>query len=837
MTLRADSYNASALPNMNVHQFYSLDMPQAPSSALADIFSFEGTRGIGEPTKYAIRFTHALHDLSRIEYLNKAAAFVIQPPRRDRWSQLEPARRVQGVVTSFALLSSNRDQSTYEVVLESRLALLRNERKCRFFLDQSIPEIIRQILRENGFDRMLADFEFTLYRTYRKFSFIMQWGEDDLTFITRLCRRCGMWFVCETGKHCERVRFCDDLTHYRRDPNLAVAYGAPAGLESSGVESVSSLEMHAAIIPTRHSVRTYHTEQRTPEPINGSKLIRDDSTTFGEVYVWGTSCLTEDEAKDEAQLRHEAALAAQIEYRGTCDMLDLTPASVLKLTNRALPDAKHGLLTLRVTCRASRQKPYSVEFTAIPSDRLYRLPLMEHLWPKIDGVITGTIASPGGYKDPYLDRQGRYIVHLHADRDERMPGLRSCPMRLAKPFAGPGQTGFHFGLVEGTVVTVGFLWGNPDLPYISQVLHTAEDTDPVTAGYPWGTRNTLRTRSNNTLEFDDRAKRERIKLATELGKTQLNLGYTVDRDNKDRGEGFELRTDMKGHVRAGGGVLVSADMQEMARGEQTDMQPATNQFQLTQAQAKGLADAAAVAKAEIADLKEENQWLKDELAGLKKSVIALSAPHGIGVATPDRVMVSAGKDVSVTTSSRFNVNAIRNVAIAAGGVLSLFAHRLGIRLFAAQGKVQIQAQSDAMELVAQQNMQLTSASGTLTANAANGVVLSGGGTAYIKVQGDNVEIGGAGCLILKIIEIQKEGPGALSLPLPKFDQTHIANDERFILSDNLTGRPVANRPYKIQLADGRMVEGTTNAKGETSLTQQDIAQGIRLMLSKNNKDA
>jgi type VI secretion system secreted protein VgrG len=195
--------------------------------------------------------------------------------------------------------------------------------------------------------------------------------------------------------------------------------------------------------------------------------------------------------------------------------------------------------------------------------------------------------------------------------------------------------------------------------------------------------------------------------------------------------------------------------------------------------------------------------------------------------------VSAGKDVSVATSSRFNVNAIRNVAIAAGEVLSLFAHKLGIKLFAARGKVQIQAQSDAMELVAQKNMQITSADGTATLNAANGVVLNGGGSAYIKVQGDNVEIGGAGCLILKIIEIQKEGPGALSLPLPKFDQTSIANNERFVLSDNLTGRPVADRPYRIQLADGRIVEGMTNAEGETSLTPNDIAQGIKLMLSKN----
>ncbi|KVV38087.1 type IV secretion protein Rhs [Burkholderia territorii] len=837
MTASTAFSDTPARAGVNIHQFYSLELMGAPAAALADIYAFEGTRGIGEPTRYTIEFTHPRHDLSRSEFLNRIGAFVVQPPPRDRWSEPEGARRVQGVVTGFALKATNRDQSLYEIVLESRLALLRNAQKCRFFLDMTIPEIIEQILREHEFNQVFAGFEFKLHRTYRKRSFLMQWGEDDLAFITRLCRRSGIWFVCEEGERCERVRFGDDYAHYRRDPErLTVAYRPHSGLETHGVESVSSLEMRAKTLPATYTVRTFNTETAVSEPIQTASQIREDRTTYGDAYTWGTPNLSEDEAKEEAQLRREAAQAEQVEYHGECDMLDLTPASVLKLSNRALPEAKYGLVVVRAKCSATRKQAYHVKFEAIPSDRQYRMPLKEGTWPRIDGVITGTIASSGGWKDPYLGKQGDYVVDIHMDRDKRVPGLQSCPMRLAKPFAGPDRTGFHFGLVEGTVVGVSFLWGCVDLPFISHVLHTAQHTDPIVAGSPWGTRNTLRTRSNNTLEMDDRDGKEHIKLATEHGKTQLNLGFTVDRDQQPRGEGFELRTDDRGHVRAGGGLLVSSDKQDKAIGKTTDMRPAANQFALTQAQAQGLADAAAVAQAEIADLQAENAWLKDELAGLKKAVIALSAPNGIGLATPERVMMSAGKDVSVGTSARFNVNALRNVAIAAGDVLSLFAHKLGIKIFSARGKVQIQAQSDAMELVAQKDMRITSADGTTTVNAANGVVLGGGGTAYIKVQGDNVEIGGAGCLILKIIEIQKEGPGALSLPLPKFNQVDIAHDERFILSDDITGRPVANRPYKIQLANGQIVEGITSDKGETSLSRQDVAQGLKLLLQ-NNKEA
>jgi type VI secretion system secreted protein VgrG len=306
--------------------------------------------------------------------------------------------------------------------------------------------------------------------------------------------------------------------------------------------------------------------------VQAAKDIHADRTVYGESYVWGTPYLTDEEAVAEAQLRHEAALAAQVTFRGVCDLLDLTPGSVMKLSNRPLPDAKHGLLVVQVTCSASRKTPYRVAFDAIPSDRFYRLPLLEETWPRIEGVITGTIASTGRLRDPHLDARGRYIVHIHADQDARTPGLQSCPMRLAKPFAGADHTGFHFGLVDGTVVTVGFLWGNPDLPYISQVLHTAGHPDPIVASGPWGTRNTIRTRSNNTIELDDRKDREHIKVSTECGKSlDRTLGTGRDRrGNAEQSAGLgrkrrercdvlplqRERREARGHRRGSGGFIV-----------------------------------------------------------------------------------------------------------------------------------------------------------------------------------------------------------------------------------------------------------------------------------------
>ncbi|KND55920.1 Rhs element Vgr protein [Candidatus Paraburkholderia kirkii] len=118
--------------DQSLHRRYYLDMPQAPSSVLADILAFDGTRAIGEPTKYTIIFTHPSHTLSRTEYIGNMATFVIQPPpvARDGSTGTEPASKVKGVMTGFACLSRSRDESTYEIVLESRLALMHKRPKC-----------------------------------------------------------------------------------------------------------------------------------------------------------------------------------------------------------------------------------------------------------------------------------------------------------------------------------------------------------------------------------------------------------------------------------------------------------------------------------------------------------------------------------------------------------------------------------------------------------------------------------------------------------------------------------------------------------------------------------
>jgi type VI secretion system secreted protein VgrG len=801
-------------PGIDVHQYYTLDIPSTASAALADIYSFSGSRGMGEPTKYTIQFTHPQRDLPRGDYIGKISSFSIQPPLATHWSTPEAARRVHGVITRLTQIASNHEQTLYEVTLESRLALLRNTPRTRFFLGMSEPEIIRQILEEHEFNQLFADFSFNLYRTYRKRPIITQWCEDDLTFISRLCRRVGIWFVCQAGERCEQVRFGDDVTHYVHDrERFAVPLLEPSSLHPAGRESISSLSMRSAMVPARFSVRSYSPEQPNNSTVSDTQQVSDDSTPYGETYTWGLDLADEQDSAREAQLRHEAALAQQVVYSGTCDMLDIGPSCVLELSNRELPDVRHGLLVVSMTCSASRKQGYKVEFEAIPCERQYRMPLKEDTWPRIEGVVTGTIAATKDYVGPYLDGQGRYIVNLHADRDARTPGLESCPMRLAKPFAGAGQTGFHFGLEAGTIVTVAFLWGNPDLPFISQVLHTAKHTDPVVSGFPWAQRNTLRTRSNNTLQMEDRKGQEHIKLATEHGKTQLNLGFAVDRENAARNEGYELRTDMHGVLRAAKGLYFSADAQPRANGQALDMRAAMEQLRAAQARMRSLSDAVQRARAVVAECEAQKSLLETQLKDLQQAVLLASAPHGVAITSGEHMQFSAGAHLFTTAGGNADTAVGGNYTVAAGRAVSLYADTQGMKLYSAAGKIDVQAQGDSLNLAALKGVTIASTNDSITLNASKSLTLLCGGS-YIKLSSAGVEIGSPFDVAIKgPLRIAPSATQREALPLmPQQEATGMQLWHAY-----LNGEPVKNAPFKVTFPDGSTRSGTLDANGRGTI--------------------
>lgn len=443
-----------------------------------------------------------------------------------------------------------------------------------------------------------------------------------------------------------------------------------------------------------------------------------------------------------------------------------------------MPDAPNGQVITEVIHTGARDEAYRNTYKAIPSDRRFRLPINDAKWPRMSGTLSGRITSPGKYKYAYLTKDGHYVVRFDLDFDAWPKGEESVPLRLAKPFAGALQTGFHFPLIDGTEVAIAFHDGNPNRPYIAHAMHNSEHGDLITNQHQWLSRNVIHTQSNNKLRMEDWEGQESIKLSTEYaGKTQLNLGYLVDGKRKRRGDGFELRTSGHGALRSGRGMLFTAWTQP-ADAPQLDMAAAMNDIRTVLSQAQALANAASQSKAEIADLKAENEWLRSSVNELKQAVMLLTAPNGIAMATPDRVSVTAGRDVHVATKADCNVSAMAKIALAAGEALSLFASRLGIKIFASKGKVEIQAQSDALDLFADRQLHIASANADVLIDAGKKVAIGSSG-AYLVFENHAATFHCSGGFKIKAASFTFEGPDGQSCQLPALPKSQLQVSDQY----------------------------------------------------------
>ncbi|CAG2159136.1 type VI secretion system Vgr family protein [Cupriavidus numazuensis] len=788
-------------------QAYFLEVPSARSAAGLSVVSFEALERLGEPYRVKVALTHP-EELARADYLRKDATFVIDPGDGS-----EP-RTFGGCITRFSRTGTTRDHSVYEMELRPKVALLTLTKASRVYQNKTAPQIIEAILRRHGLEGQ--QFAFRTRRQYPEHKFRLQFQMTDWDYIRLLMEQEGLYSFFVSGKFSAQFgdvfTVADDVDHYLYQPELRVPYRETAGLES-GIETVFDLQTHVQTVPESFLTADYNPADAHERKSGEANIARKEKGTYGQSYVFGTHHLDAAGAKWEAQLRHEAALAGQLVYAGQSNVLSLRPARILRM-DIDLPDAPNGQVITEVSHFGGRDQAYRNAYQAIPSDRRYRLPVDERQWPRIAGTLSARITSPSRYKYAYLTQDGHYVVRFDLDFDEWPHGGESVPLRLAKPFAGALQTGFHFPLIDGTEVAIGFHDGNPNRPYIAHALHNSQTSDLITSQRRWMSRNVIRTQANK-LRFEDWEGQEGIKAATDYGKTQLNLGYLVDNKLGRRGGGYELRTDLKGVLRAGEGIFISADAQRGADGQALDMQAAKQQLDTAQARMKTLAEAVTRAKAVVAACEAQQALLEQQVAGLQEAVLLASAPRGMALTSGEHMQLAAGGHLFTTAGGNADTAVGGNYTVAAGNAVSLYANAQGMKLFAGKGKVELQAQADGLELTALKGVAIASTEDGITLNARKSLTLLCGG-AYIKLEGGQVEIGSAGAIMLKG-PLRIDGSATRQGALPLLPTQQESGMELWHTYPN--GQPVKNAPFLVTFADGSTRQGRLDGNGKATLAQ------------------
>ncbi|MBR7958838.1 type VI secretion system tip protein VgrG [Burkholderia vietnamiensis] len=437
---------------------------------------------------------------------------------------------------------------------------------------------------------------------------------------------------------------------------------------------------------------------------------------------------------------------------------------------------------------------FHVEIEAQRRKTPFRSPF-EHQKPEMH--LQTAIVVTDSDEEIDTDDGNRVRVRTSNSRKDRNTKSTSW-IRAAMPDAG-ARRGGYFPLRKDDQVLLGFVNGDCDRPVIISRLHGGA-TMPV-----WHTHGLLsgfRSREYggdgfNQLVMDDATGQNRVHLYSSSYSSHLHLGYLIEQSDNTRGSflgnGFDLKSGAYGAVRAEQGLYVST-------------QPATAQPLNVTAATDPLAGAEAVLET-VSKASETNRAdsLQDGQAALKsftdatqrtvagsasggrtagggtgnangfaKPVMLLSSPEGIAASTQQSVHITANQHANVVAGKNVNLAAGKGLLVSVLDRISLFAQNLGIKIFAAKGPVDIQAQSGSASLVGLQDVKIESADGRLILTAAKEVWIGAGGS-YISIKGGLIENVTTGQILEKCGSWDKPSGGS-GIKLDPLKATPVSTD-------------------------------------------------------------
>jgi type VI secretion system secreted protein VgrG len=445
-------------------------------------------------------------------------------------------REFTGFVTEFALVGEHGNYARYRATLRPWLWFLGQNRECRIFQRQSVPEIVKDLLRERGF----SDVEDALHGHYEPWEFLVQYRESDLNFISRILEQAGIYYFFKHAQGKHTLVLADSANAHQTSPGYEhVPYYTPSEREMRQQEHVDTWILSRQIRQGHVALRDFNFTYPTPFQGEKSAPFPDPGASL-ELYDYPAqiNVKSADEASPAtealAEIRLEEHQADYETVRAGGPLRGLMAGNKFTLTQYPREDQnkQHLIVSARYEIRVAeyesniiedKDPTFRFELSAIDAKRPYRAPRITRK-PVVEGPQTAIVVGDPA-QEIWTDEYGRVQVQFHWDRKGQRDQDSSCFVRVAQAWAGTGWGSMHIPRI-GQEVIVDFLEGDPDRPIITGRVYNADNPAP----YPQTpTQSGIKSRSTpgggennfNELRFEDKKGEEELHMRAEKDMSTL----------------------------------------------------------------------------------------------------------------------------------------------------------------------------------------------------------------------------------------------------------------------------------------------------------------------------
>ncbi|RUS67926.1 Actin cross-linking toxin VgrG1 [Saezia sanguinis] len=808
-----------------------------------DVVEFTLTEALNTPFVLEVELLSADPSVDFSKLMDQPVLFTI-------WQGSTAVRHVHGLISNFSQRDTGFRRTRYFAVVEPALTRTQLGSDWRIFQQKTIPEVISEVFKS----AQISNYSLTAEQMHLQREYCVQAGnETDFEFLQRAIAEEGFVYCFEHNERGHQLLLTDVVQTLGALQSGTVLYQPkPAGDRPQ--PALRTFTYQEKVRTARQTQRdyTFKNPRYNQQQVSVGRDMPTQSTAYERYdypgrYKQDAAGAPFTQTKLQS-LRRDAKLAiatgddARIQP-GVAFELTGHPRSELNTLWRPVKVAHSGKQhTSGEEEAANAQASTSYQQTAelVPATAEWKAPIPAK--PHLHGPEIAHVVGPQG-EEIYTDEHGRVKVQFPWDRIGSNDEHSTCWIRVAQNWAGAGWG--HIAIPRiGQEVIVDFLDGDPDQPIITGRAYDASHPTPYKLP-ALKTQQTVKSKEHkgggyNELLIDDTTGEIKTQLHSTHGVTQLTMGYLThprkdDGSGEHRGDGFEVRTDEWGAIRAGKGLYISTDKRQNAQGKQLDLQEAIAQLQNALTVAQDLERAAQTAQADPSDINAQEQQLNKVYTDLQAPGILVSSPYGVAVTTPANAQVSAEQGVQITSAQNTDVSSIKNFTVAAGKRVSLLAVDEGMKLIANKGKVQVQAQHGEMELTAQDDLVITSTKGKTTIAAQKELLFTCGG-AYIKLKDGKIELGSSSPLEVKTAGINVVGPNVHQAQFSYFPKAMVAYQKtgqyhgvlHLLDADQ---KPISGAVYKVVSQNGEtLAEGVTDMAGKGMEAVTDAGPNATLFI-------
>ena len=403
-------------------------------------------------------------------------------------------RFISGQVVQFTYIGRDGDFYSYEAVLRPWLWHATRRSDFKIFQFKKVPDIIQEVLGPYGFS-----IENKLTGSYRTWDYIVQYGETDFNFVSRLMEMEGAYFYFSHSQGSHTLVLADDIGSHSPLPNGPSTIPYYSGDRAAHVHDQDFIDgwSFAEDIASGHFAADDY-DFKKPKSILDTKQQQPAGHTEDsrELYEWPGGYTEMGDGENYARVRIEQQKAQRETVQGEGNARNLAPGYLFTFSKYPRGDQNKDYLIEAAYYRfeenvrrsdgaggagnASRggldsPTSYRLSISAVPKTTPYR---SQRTTPKphTTGPQTAVITGPAG-EEIYTDQYGRVKVQFHWDRYGSFDENSSCWIRVSQTWAGSNYGSMHIPRI-GQEVIVDFLNGDPDYPIITGRVYNAMQMPP-----------------------------------------------------------------------------------------------------------------------------------------------------------------------------------------------------------------------------------------------------------------------------------------------------------------------------------------------------------------------